>query len=333
MGGNDGPPVGIDDKRAESIIASVSAHDLPAPLPTLLSDYQQLKAARPRFMWKWVHKLAPRNTLPCVDDSYREKVPLDKTLTILFITLLDDVLEKTGDKATFTELAKLPETHSSPDKTVANVDSAYVEYTERVWTLLVDRLQRSPHFQRYAELFRYDLKQAINAIRYSDIVIRHPELATMADIERYESHNMVMFGYADIDLMHTSDGQHPSLATIRDAVWHAQKMARIGNWVSTWERELRDGDFSSAIIVYALEQGIISPGDLPSDQHVSPEMIDTVIDRIQDAAVEEQFLTRWADHHAELIDINEQLDGFDLMPYIEGTEEVLEYHLASTGLK
>lgn len=327
------PPVKIDENRVESILTSVSAHDLPAPLPELLSDYQQLKAARPLFMWKWVHKLAPSNTLPCVDHSYREKVPLDKTLTILVVTLLDDLLEKTGDKATFTELAKLPHPNQTPRSEAPDVDSAYIEFTERVWTTLTERLQDSPQFERYADLFRYDIKQAINAIEYSDLVIRHPELATMGDIERYESHNMVMFAYADIDLMHTTHEYHSELGTIREAVWHAQKMARIGNWVSTWEREFQEGDYSSAIIVYALEEGIISPADLPADQRSSPDIVESVISRIRDAAVEEHFLDRWADHYAELVDINEQLDGFDLMPYIEGTEEVLDYHLASTGLK
>ena len=163
----------IGQQCAESILTAVYEHDLPPVIDELMPAYQTLKASRPRFIWKWVHHLAPSNTLPCVDADYRETVPIDKTIAILYITLLDDVLEQCGDRATFAELRKLPDPHATADPEAAGVDADYVDFADRVWTLLIDRLQRGPTYSRYEELFRFDIRQGITAIEYSEIGRAH----------------------------------------------------------------------------------------------------------------------------------------------------------------
>ena len=325
------PPNPSTAERDRALLLEIADHDLPPLLAEVVDEYQELPYARPPFMWKWVHKLAPRNTLPCVDSRYSDDVPLDKTLTILFVTLLDDILEKGGDSATFQAATRIP---YEDDITTfpAQVDEEYVRFTRRVWELLIDRIQRGPAFDTYAPLFHYDIGQAINAIEYTDLVNRRPELATMADLERYESHNMVMFGYADIDLMHSTTGIGNDHSTLRTAIWHAQLMARIGNWVSTWERELREGDISAGVVVYALENDVISQSDIRALRNGQLEA-DALIERIKAREVEAEFLTRWDEQYQKLWEINDELTTMDLTPFIKGMEEVLRYHLASTGLK
>jgi len=321
-----------DEAETETLLTEVYEHTLPADLRELIEDYQKLEDARPPFMWKWVHRLAPQNTLPSVHEEYREDVPIDKTIAILFTTLLDDVLEKHRDRATFDEIAKVPSSHSSAVHDRDGVNTEYVRFSARVWETLVDRIRRAPNFEAYRELFEYDVKQAVQGIEYSRIAIFRPELATMGDLERYESHNMMMFTYADIDLMHSPIEVREDLPTLREAIWTAQLMARIGNWVSTWERELREGDFSSGPVVYALDSDIISRGELAEAPDDS-ETADRLIDRIKSAGVEKRFLTEWEQHYHRLEEHNTDLSQLDLGPFIEGTEEVLRYHLASTGLK
>ncbi|MFB6311623.1 MAG: response regulator [Salinirussus sp.] len=327
-----GPGQELDTDEVEDLLSSVQEHALPDEIRELVDDYQSLDAARPPFMWKWVHRLAPQNTLPCVEPRFRDAVPVDKTIAILFITLLDDVLEKLDDRATFAELRKIPEVADSADPDRNDVDGEYVEFAIRVWQTLVDRIQRGPHYDSYERLFRFDIRQAISAIDYADLAIHQPEVATVGDLERYESHNMVMFAYADIDLMHSDaefGDQHPEL---RDAIWTAQLMARIGNWVSTWERELREGDFSSGPVVRAVEQGVVTSKDLEVARTDSTAATEAV-DAIKAAGIEKEFLAEWERSYADLRRHNDRIEGLDLTPYIEGLEEVLRYHLASTGLK
>ena len=323
----------LDQSAVDAFVAEIQEHPLPADIERLLEEYHELQDARPVFMWQWVHRLAPQNTLPCVEREFTDAVPVDKTITILFITMLDDLLEKRQDHATFVELAKIPSAHQTPDTTRDDVDTEYVEVAQQVWDTLVDRLQRAPNYEVYVDLLRYDVKQAINGIEYSALAIQHPDLVTMSDLLRYESHNMVMFAYADIDLMHSPLAVRDDLSTLREAIWTAQLMARIGNWVSTWERELREGDYSSGPVVYALENGVITCAELDQLREGGQEAADELVERIKDQGVEQTLRARWQQHYHQLQWYNRELSTVDLEPFIEGMENVLRYHLASTGLK
>jgi hypothetical protein len=132
--------------------------------------------------------------------------------------------------------------------------------------------------------------------------------------------------------MHSSVDVRDEFGTLREAVWTGQVMARIGNWVSTWERELREGDFSAGPIVYALEEGILSRADLDRAAR-DPDAADAVVARLEDQGVGGEFLTRWERQYHQLCQYEQAFDSFDLGPFVSGTEEVLRYHLASTGLK
>ena len=323
-----------DSPDADRLLAEVRDHDLPPVLDELVEASQAFEWTRDRFMWQWVHRLAPANTLPCVDEAYRDAVPTDKTIAILFVTLLDDVLEKRRDRATFGEASKLPFEHRRVDWDREGLDREYVEFAERVWETLVRRIERAPRYEEYLRLFLYDVKQAINAIDYSEFVIEHPSLATLHDLELYQSHNMVMHAYADIDLMHSSVDLGSELSALREAVWCAQQMARIGNWVSTWERELAEGDYSSGILVCALEEEIVTAEELEAlGPRPDEAALAELAGRIEDHDLERRFLRRWQGWRDELVAIDAGLEAVDLGPFIEGLEEVLRFHLASRGLK
>lgn len=318
----------------QELMQNVLQHELPPELDALVDEYVTLEGARDRFMWQWVHELAPQNTLPIVEAAHLDKVPTDKTLTILFVTLLDDVLEKRRDRVTFEEASKLPFPSRSVNWDRRGLDVPYVEFAQKVWEVLDRRLAAAPEYSEYVRLFRYDLRQAINAIEYTHLVIERPDLATMHDLELYESHNMVMYAYLDIDLMHADRAYKDDLAVLRRAMWPAQQMARIGNWLSTWERELREGDYSSGILVYALSHDVITKADLDAIEAGDEAAFEAAVTRIEDHGVEELFLARWDDFQAELRSINRhEIHSIDLTPYVEGLKVVMRYHLASRGLK
>lgn len=318
--------------EAKDLMADVKRHELPPVLARLVDEYRTFDGARDRFTWKWVHSLAPQNTLPCVDDAYRDRVPIDKTITTLFVTLLDDLLERDHDPATFHEMAKLVDRDQDVNPDRPEVDTAYVEFATTVWETLLDRLQEAPRYDDYEQLFRYDLKQAINAIEYSALAIERPDLATMTDLERYQSHNMVMFGYADLDLMYSPGFDDDDLDTLRSAIRPAQQMARIGNWLSTWEREVDEGDYSSGVIVYALQNDVVDLDDLRAVENGDENARRVVVQEIREQGIEAEFLRRWNEYDVELRQIGADLT-MDITPYADGLEEVLRYHLASRGLK
>nr|WP_305148739.1 hypothetical protein [Halobellus inordinatus] len=262
-------------------------------------------------------------------------------MLVLFVTILDDLLEKYRDYETFDAIVSLARAGDRLDggdgvgveARSDAVDDEYVAFAARVWETLVSRLERGPKFQQYVPRFRFDVRQIVTAIEYSTLVIERPEQATVHDLRRYETHNMGMHSYLDIDLMHASADLARATADLRAAVDAAQQMARIGNWVSTWEREVLEGDVSSGVVVAALERGVVHPEDLPNPDDPDAEAAARVIDRIDDHDLESEFLDEWNVQYRRLETLRDRIDAVDLGPFVEGTKEVLRYHLASRGFK
>lgn len=321
-------------RRGDREMERVSEHELPAEIETLIADYNTLRGSRNPFIWKWVHRLAPQFTFPFVRSNSEDTVSEVKTVATLFLTLLDDLLEKERDRETFREVSKIPFDRQRVDLSRNAVDGEYIAFTERVWETLLATLRAAPHWSAYRDILRYDLKQAIDAIESSHFIMRNPQLVGLEELTRKTSHNMMMYAYADIDLMYASAPLEDELPLLREAVWHAQFMARVGNWLSTWERELEEHDYSSGVIVHALEEGIISATDLNElEQDESEVTSDRIVERIRAAGIEERLLEKWQRHHDELAALGHEFDAVDIEPYVDGMRKVLRYHLASEGLK
>ncbi|MGA9401836.1 hypothetical protein [Haladaptatus sp.] len=182
----------------------------------------------------------------------------------------------------------------------------------------------------HRDIFDCDLRQTLTAIDYSRVLNDNVELANMEGIEHYDPHNMLMFPYANVDLMYSPSFDTADLGSLRSVIWNLQRMARIGNWTTTWERELREGDYTAGPIVYALQEKIISPSDLdPADE----DAIEWVTKLIEENDVEDRFLTDWDERYAEVTERDEQADSVDLGAFAEGMKTVLSYQIAARGRK
>lgn len=307
---------------------------LPAEIRPIVDRYREMRGSRDVFIWKWVHALNPHFTFPIVPSVRADRVRNVKTISTLFVTLLDDILEKEHDVATFRQASKTPFPGRTVDPDRDGVDTEYIAFTGEVWDWIADRLADGHNFEDYVDFLRYDLKYTIGSIEYSHLVTRSPATMGIEEHVRREAHNMMMYPYLDIDLMFSTEIQPEHVSILRQAVHHAQRMARIGNWISTWRRELEEGDFSAGPIVYALNKGIISQSDLRRiDDGGSAELIESVTDKIEGAGIESYFLDRWQDHYEELVTLRNEFPAVDLTPFVEGMCQVLRYHVASTGLK
>ncbi len=300
--------------------------DLPEPVATLADDYDQYFGERDRFLWQWIFSLFPKFTLQSVPEEHATHVHVQKTVLTMYVTVLDDLIETHADRRTFEQARRLPYDPTAVDPSAAAVDAEQFAFIERLWETFEDGVSGAPRHSEFVDVFEYDIRQTTNAMEYSGIVNENPCIANINGATNYGAHNMVMFPYADVDLMYSPDFELSEFGLLRDCLWDLQEMARIGNWVTTWEREVKEGDYTAGVVVLALQEGIITPAELNQSETAA-------IEKIKDLDIEQRFKNRWADRYRALRTREYDTKSVDLDALIEGMETVFEYHLASRGYK
>jgi len=315
-------------------LEEVRNHQLPEQTLSLVESYDAVVGDRDRFLWQWAHHLFPEFTLSSVAPEHAEQTRDTKLLGLLFVSVLDDIAEKHQDWATFDEAAKLPFEHQSVNYDRGGVDSDVLAFASDVWDRFSAQLRAGPRAAAFDDVVQFDLKQVVNAMEYSYLANQNLDAITVSEVQTYDSHNMMLFGFADVDLTRSPAFDRSELSTLRRVVERAQRMVRIGNWVTTWEREVAEGDFTSGIVAHALEQGIVSADELrASREDGGDHQVAATVRTIREHDVEDVFLRQWSRELAAAREFEGACDSVDVGSYLDGIETVMEYHLATRGLK
>ena len=299
---------------------------LPEPVATLADDYDRQFGDRDRFLWRWIYSLFPEFTLSSVSSEHEHHVRVQKTVLTMYVTVLDDLIEHHDDSRTFDEARRLVRDPANVDPERAAVDAEQFAFIERLWQTFEDGVADAPRHSEFADIFEYDIRQTTNAMEYSAVVNRHPHMANLSGAKQYGAHNMVMFPYADVDLMYSPTFEFDDFGPLRDLLWDLQEMARIGNWLTTWEREIHEGDYTAGIVVLALQEGLVTPAELR-------ESGGAVIETIKANDIEQRFHDRWADRYEAVRTREYDASSVDFDALVGGMETVFDYHLESRGHK
>jgi hypothetical protein len=313
---------------AQDLLEEVRTTSLPDQVAELADEYERICGERDRFLWQWIYSLFPEFTLSSVHPDHADHVRTQKTILTMYVTILDDIVENDGDRDTFEEARRLVQDPSAVDPSRAAVSEEYFSFIERVWREFEGGLTDAPRVEEFYDVFTYDMRQTLNAMDYSAVVNENPRIANLSGAETYGAHNMVMFPYAAVDLMYSPEFELADYGTVRDLIWDLQEMARIGNWLTTWEREVKEGDYTAGIVVLALQEGFVTPEELEN-----PDRKAELIDKIKTEQLEARFRDRWADIYQSVRDREFDTDSVDLDALVQGMETVFQYHEASRGHK
>lgn len=170
----------------------------------------------------------------------------------------------------------------------------------------------------------------MDAIEYSALANDHPHLANVREATRQESHNMMLLTYADVDLAYSTTFDVAELSALRRTVSDAQEMLRIANWLATWEREVEEGDFSSGVLVYALENDTVSPADLRDVRERDTEKDREWLTRtIRAHDVECRFVERYLLVRYESPSFDQALSTVDVDAYLDVVQRVVGHYLGT----
>ncbi|MBV9123012.1 MAG: hypothetical protein JO112_06630 [Planctomycetes bacterium] len=296
--------------------------------PTLAYWVDQYSALgwRDPYLWKWCRWGVEVTTLSCVAREFREDLCDTKVLAIILNVLIDDVADRHGEDGLLEYLLNIPYGNLSLDMARLPAEQqGYAHLAGTLWQEIQKRLQTSPCFEVYNSLLRYDYLQLCNSMRYSHLLNQNPALLNLLEHDLYLPHQMNMMISATFDLMGSPSFNSAELGKLREATWHAQCMGRIGNLISTWERELTDGDYTSGVYARALSLGDLTLEDL---QDPDPERIKKVI---REKGHENYFLDCWQEHRRALLRMAGELKSCDLGQLVGGLQRLLQSQMASRG--
>jgi len=314
-----------DDEKKE-LMKSVFNYKLSEHVKCFINEYDKIFGERDIFLWKWLGPVYRDSgaMLSCVNGKYVNSITDDKIILTMIAVILDDTADIDKNKDL---LDAMFETLRLGDVRKEFKDNKKICFLNKLWNFLVGNLEKYPNYSAYRDIFMYDFRQLLNCIDYSCLVNNELNMLNTAEVGNYDSHNMIVFLLNGIDLMASPSFDTRDLPHMRKAFWHAQQMARIGNWLSTWKREVKEKDFCSGVFAYAFEKKVINANGIET---LLPEEI---IERIEQSGMKQYFLKIWAKNYQQLESLKQSIHSVDMYQYIHGLENVIKYHIASEGLK
>jgi hypothetical protein len=131
----------------------------------------------------------------------------------------------------------------------------------------------------------------------------------------------------DIDIMHSPKFDRDDLGPLRRFTRELQVLGKIGNWVSTWEREITEGDFSAGVLVKALEEELLSPSEL---ENMEPSDVEAFVRRHE---LEQHWLDEWNARYMRLRELDRNIDSVDDVDLLDGIMALKKNQLAGRGQK
>jgi hypothetical protein len=156
------------------------------------------------------------------------------------------------------------------------------------WKTFQHAIEQTPNYA----LLKNELEQSIDAWIKSFEYSLWLENTSRID-EKWESHLDIiapsgtthLAGLIDLLFIPNISAEQVSIAS--EVFLLTQKQVQIANWITTWQREFGQGDFSSGVFSMALENGWITPNDLQNGD------IEIVRQKIQNSPIENRLWAEW----------------------------------------
>lgn len=316
----------LGEREKEKILEQVFKYELSDSVQHFVNKYDQIFGKRTNFLWKWLGVVYKESgvTLSTVDPKLLDSVTDAKILFTMFFSILDDISEFYKDEKLLESMLGIV----SDSPTVSNIEENEKLFLfKELWDHFQKDVSKYPRYKEFKDIFKYDFNQMTNSVRFCYLMNKNPEYMNLQEIEIFESYNMIVFLLNGIDLMASPKFEIEDLSHLRTVFWNAQQMARIGNWLSTWKREIKEKDFCSGVIAYALSEHIITIDDLKNLNEKK------IIHKIENSNVVDYFTNTWNKRYQTIKKFKNSIESVDMDKYLGGLETLIKLHLASEGFK
>lgn len=210
-------------------------------------------------LFKWLVFAFENLGLSTVEEKYLNSLVILKTRFTIFEVMIDDIVDNQDKRnlVLFEELLKIPFNSDKIETSkLTKKEIEYLEFTKLIWFKITNELSKYPNYKKYKEAFEFDVYQMLNSMRYSRFVNTTPQAINLLENKIYVPHGMIILIQLDFDLMCSKGFDDNELGTFREIAYLSQRLAKIGNLIATYPRELLEYDMSSeAVIRFAKDYG------------------------------------------------------------------------------
>lgn len=203
---------------------------------------------RDTTIFDWLLRVFENTALSTVRLEYLDSLAITKTKISMFVIMIDDTVDNVNKRnfALYEQLLKVPFDVEHIDSSgLTSMEEKYLQFTKDLWFEIAVDAKKYPYYKKYKDAFEFDLKQILSSMEYSRFVNTHPNAANLLEIGAYVHHAMIVLLQLDLDLMCSEGFDEDELGSLRELAYLCQKMARIGNVIGTYPRELVESDMSS----------------------------------------------------------------------------------------
>ncbi len=312
-----------ESTEGKNLIRKILHLKLPPDMLDLVKKYELAGGKRNIYLWKWCWYTQNAGfILSCVSPEYFEIISKIRLALTIFITALDDIADIYRDRKFIDELVKIPFyleeiNYGKMDKK----QKIYTKFIAELWKKIDNLLQKLPRYDEFRDMLLCDLRQSYDSLYYSYLVNTYPSIINLEEVKARESSNMIWYVYSDAELMASPSFDIKELGLLREIISYSQQMVRLGNWLGTWKREIKERDFSSAVVAYGLNSNIITVEDLLTQDS------DYLIKKLENSNAQECLLREWMLNYKKIEKLAPLVKSVDIIAYLKGLKNLLKLQL------
>ncbi|MEK9165708.1 MAG: hypothetical protein AAB525_02525 [Patescibacteria group bacterium] len=299
----------LTKEKTKTFIAEIDQIPLSIKIQTLINRYNETALhlfAEPRkeFIWKWLKSGVEQTMLDCVDQELKEKTSELIQESIAVVVFIDDIVDQMQEERFLTDALAIVGNGEEEQKNVLSkqTDSFKKDYLVLIkdaWNDLTLELRNLPRFMD----FKPDLKEAYGELwkafwqaldlktfaKHQGTDLLHlGDEDTIGKVEKRLSYNMHIVIGNMIMLMGSSKFEKIELKSALEFFLYDQVAGNLENDWHTFPIELKQGDFASALILYAIDKGYITAEEIeqiaahPENYNGLQKLIKTVREKCED---------------------------------------------------
>lgn len=231
----------------------VEGESLQGKIEKLVLKYETVSQIRDRRLFtNFLVNGYKMTTLSSVSSKKLDDVVFAKVCLGMIITLYDDLADNPQyyNPKLLRSLYLLNVGESTSHKpTLTQDDLAIYGLAQYLFLNLETSIKSFAHYSTLVEVLAFDIQHVFLANRYSELITANPSMRNMMESKTLGPYNMGMVAAGIIDLMASPFFDGSEMGQIREFLIKGQRLGRIGNLVSTYQREVKEGDITNEILI------------------------------------------------------------------------------------